>query len=81
MSTDETGRIRSWTLTPSKPRYVPPPGAVDAMADAATRWLDDPRGLKSAGAASRERVTRLFSMQAEAKGINAVYEAVWSRAD
>jgi 2-pyrone-4,6-dicarboxylate lactonase len=23
-------RIRSWTLTPSKPRYVPPPGAVDA---------------------------------------------------
>ena len=58
-----------------------PQGDVDAMADAAARWLDDPRGLKSAGAASRERVTRLFSMQAEAKGINAVYEAVWSRAD
>ena len=30
MSTEETGRIRSWTLAPSKPRYVPPPGAVDA---------------------------------------------------
>ncbi|HTU13402.1 MAG TPA: amidohydrolase family protein [Allosphingosinicella sp.] len=30
MSTDEQGRIRSWTLAPSKPRYVPPPGAVDA---------------------------------------------------
>jgi len=30
MSTDENGRIRSWTLEPSKPRYVPPPGAVDA---------------------------------------------------
>jgi 2-pyrone-4,6-dicarboxylate lactonase len=30
MSTDEAGRIRSWTLEPSKPRYVPPPGAVDA---------------------------------------------------
>jgi 2-pyrone-4,6-dicarboxylate lactonase len=30
MSTDENGRIRSWTLTPSTPRYVPPPGAVDA---------------------------------------------------
>lgn len=27
---DETGRIRSWTLEPSKPRYMPPPGAVDA---------------------------------------------------
>jgi 2-pyrone-4,6-dicarboxylate lactonase len=30
MSTDEHGRIRSWTLTPSKPAYVPPAGAVDA---------------------------------------------------
>jgi 2-pyrone-4,6-dicarboxylate lactonase len=30
MSTDAQGRIRSWTLDPSRPRYVPPPGAVDA---------------------------------------------------
>jgi 2-pyrone-4,6-dicarboxylate lactonase len=30
MSTDEQGRIRSWTLNPSQPRYIPPPGAVDA---------------------------------------------------
>ncbi|ALJ14712.1 amidohydrolase family protein [Sphingopyxis macrogoltabida] len=30
MSTDENGRIRSWTLTPSTPRYSPPAGAVDA---------------------------------------------------
>lgn len=30
MSTDENGRIRSWTLTPSFPRYQPPAGAVDA---------------------------------------------------
>jgi len=30
MSTDENGRIRSWTLTPSAPRYSPPAGAVDA---------------------------------------------------
>ncbi|MFN3474292.1 MAG: amidohydrolase family protein [Blastomonas sp.] len=29
-TTDTGGRIRSWTLTPSKPRYSPPPGAVDA---------------------------------------------------
>lgn len=27
---DETGRVRSWTLDPSRPRYVPPVGAVDA---------------------------------------------------
>ena len=30
MSTNTENRIRSWTLTPSKPRFVPPPGAVDA---------------------------------------------------
>ena len=30
MSTDADGRIRSWTLEPSEPRFVPPPGAVDA---------------------------------------------------
>jgi 2-pyrone-4,6-dicarboxylate lactonase len=30
MSADAEGRIRSWTLTPSTPRYVPLPGAVDA---------------------------------------------------
>ena len=30
MSTDPNGRIRSWALSPSKPRFVPPPGAVDA---------------------------------------------------
>lgn len=30
MSVDAQGRIRSWTETPSTPRFVPPPGAVDA---------------------------------------------------
>ncbi len=30
MSVGARGRIRSWTETPSRPRYVPPPGAVDA---------------------------------------------------
>ena len=29
-TTDTDGRIRSWTLAPSKPRFTPPPGAVDA---------------------------------------------------
>ena len=27
---DADGRVRSWTLTPGEPRFVPPPGAVDA---------------------------------------------------
>lgn len=30
MSRDDAGRIRSWSLTPSKPAYRPPAGAVDA---------------------------------------------------
>jgi len=30
VSVGARGRIRSWTETPSRPRYVPPPGAVDA---------------------------------------------------
>ena len=30
MSVDATGRIRSWTEAPSTPRFVPPPGAIDA---------------------------------------------------
>ncbi len=30
MSIDAAGRVRSWTLAPSRPRYAPPPGAIDA---------------------------------------------------
>lgn len=30
MSTDADGRVRSWTLAPSRPRVAVPPGAVDA---------------------------------------------------
>ena len=30
MSVDATGRIRSWTLDPSRPRYTPLAGAIDA---------------------------------------------------
>ena len=30
MSVDAEGRVRSWTLALSRPRYVPPAGAVDA---------------------------------------------------
>jgi 2-pyrone-4,6-dicarboxylate lactonase len=30
MTTDIADRIRSWTETPSRPIYVPPPGAIDA---------------------------------------------------
>ena len=57
-----------------------PPGDLDAMAEAAARWLDDPAAMKGAGEAGRERVTMVFSLEAEATGINAVYEALWSGA-
>lgn len=55
-----------------------PPGDIDAMAAAAARWLDDPKALEAAGQAGREKVTREFSLEAEARNINAVYERVWA---
>lgn len=54
-----------------------PPGDVEAMAAAAARWLDDPEAMRAAGRAGRERVTTAFSLEAEAEGINAVYEGLW----
>jgi 2-pyrone-4,6-dicarboxylate lactonase len=30
MSIDDAGRIRSWTLAPSRPRFIPPAGSIDA---------------------------------------------------
>ncbi|MGV3633347.1 MAG: amidohydrolase family protein [Pseudorhodoplanes sp.] len=30
MSTDDDGRVRSWTLAPSRPRFAVPAGAIDA---------------------------------------------------
>jgi 2-pyrone-4,6-dicarboxylate lactonase len=30
MSIDKDGRVRSWSGAPSRPRFVPPPGAIDA---------------------------------------------------
>jgi mannosyltransferase len=54
-----------------------PPGDVDAMAGAASRWLDDQQAMKAAGQAGRERVKTIFSLEVEARGINAVYEALW----
>ena len=47
MSIDELGRIRSWTLEPSKPRYVPPPGAVDAHCHVFGPMADFPFSAKA----------------------------------
>ncbi|WP_033921685.1 amidohydrolase family protein [Sphingomonas sp. 37zxx] len=30
MTIDANGRVRSWTLTPGKPHFTPPPGSIDA---------------------------------------------------
>ena len=57
-----------------------PPGDVAAMATATRRWLDDEPGRRRAGSASRTRVADHFSLESEARGINAVYEAVWAAA-
>ena len=47
MSSDENGRIRSWTLEPSKPRYVPPAGAVDAHCHVFGPMADFPFSAKA----------------------------------
>ena len=47
MSTDEHGRVRSWTLTPSKPAFVPPPGAVDAHCHVFGPMADFPFSAKA----------------------------------
>jgi len=47
VSSDENGRIRSWTLEPSKPRYVPPAGAVDAHCHVFGPMADFPFSAKA----------------------------------
>jgi mannosyltransferase len=54
-----------------------PPGEVAPMVEAAARWLDDPAASSAAAVAAREHVSREFSIESEAAGINAVYERVW----
>ncbi len=54
-----------------------PPGEVAPMVEAASRWIDDPAALAAASVAAREHVAKAFSLEAEAAGINAVYERVW----
>jgi len=54
-----------------------PPGEVAPMVEAAARWLDDPAALAKASHAAREHVAREFSLESEAAGIDAVYEALW----
>ena len=54
-----------------------PPDDVTAMAEATARWLSDDTGRRAAGAASRDRVEAHFSLESEADGINAVYQALW----
>jgi len=54
-----------------------PPDDVDAMAEATARWLSDDAARIAAGAASRDRVQAHFSLESEADGINAVYQALW----
>jgi mannosyltransferase len=54
-----------------------PPGEVAPMVEAAARWIDDPAALAAASVAAREHVAKAFSLEAEAAGINGVYEHLW----
>lgn len=57
-----------------------PPGDARAMAIAAARWMDDDPARLAAGAAARAHVSRVFTLEAEAEAINAVYGRVWAGA-
>jgi 2-pyrone-4,6-dicarboxylate lactonase len=46
-TTDVQGRIRSWHLNPSKPRYTPPAGAVDAHCHVFGPMADFPFSAKA----------------------------------
>jgi 2-pyrone-4,6-dicarboxylate lactonase len=63
MSADESGRIRSWTLNPSKPRYVPPPGAVDAHCHVFGPMADFPFSPKAKYLPQDAGPERLFALR------------------
>lgn len=56
-----------------------PTGDADALAQALSRLLGDPTALQAMGQQARDRVTRHFSLQAEADGIAAVYRLLWAQ--
>lgn len=47
MTTDTEGRVRSWTLAPAKPRFIAPPGAVDAHCHVFGPMVDFPFSPKA----------------------------------
>jgi mannosyltransferase len=56
-----------------------PTGDADALAQALSCLLGDPAALQAMGQQARDRVTRHFSLQAEADGIAAVYRRLWAQ--
>ncbi|MFZ1896291.1 MAG: glycosyltransferase family 4 protein, partial [Rhodoplanes sp.] len=54
-----------------------PPGDVDALVAALEPLMRDPAQASALGMRARERVLSVFSIEAEADGIVAVYRALW----
>ena len=63
MSADASGRIRSWTQTPSRPRYVPPPGSVDAHCHVFGPAADFPFSAKAKYQPQDAGPDRLFALR------------------
>jgi 2-pyrone-4,6-dicarboxylate lactonase len=59
----EAGRVRSWTEHPSKPQYVPPPGAVDAHCHVFGPMADFPFGPNAKYHPEDAGPERLFALR------------------
>ncbi len=63
MSAEQKDRVRSWALDPSKPRFVPPPGAVDAHCHVFGPAADFPFSDKAKYAPQDATAEMLFALR------------------
>ena len=61
--------------------YVVPTEEVDALVIALRKVMQDPVTAAEMGKLGRQRVEQGFSVEREAEGIAAVYDAVWAKTD
>jgi hypothetical protein len=76
--TSDAGSFPSM-IKPGVNGAIVPAGDADALADAIEPYLRDPNLAKEQGRAALEFVHANFSLAAEARGIRAVYDRLWTK--